>query len=197
MIDGIITTEAISHAVSANILEFQNQIESQAKNPFSSSSAQNSLGSERPNSNLDVHSVIENNADLSIGHQILLGVSAMDVKHKSVIQQINNWPDFDQYLEKHGVPHSMNPDVGITHVSNIGVPESNQPSNSNESLDNATNRYEVLLQEERAHHSASTEYRKDILRWSIGSKMWSSSVEILGAAVSQISTGLKTLLSSQ
>ena len=142
-------------------------------------------------------------AETSVTQKLIEGITQVDSDYQSIIGKLNAWPDFDGYLAKRGVSkkEQLEPSVGITHISNIDdiqkASENSTPISNQELLEEKSNKVEALQKEQQAYYSAGIEYSQDSTLWSMNSTFWLSKIKILTSAVSQVSSGLKTLFMSQ
>lgn len=141
-------------------------------------------------------------AELSISQNISENIVKADTDYRNLVSKLNAWPEFSGYMEKHGVSveGAMNKEVGITHVSNVDEIQS-AASQKDLSVEERLEVHRSSMQEMQTKQmnmqSAGIEYSKDSTIWSMNTTFWLSKVKILTAAVSQVSSGLKTLFMSQ
>ena len=104
-------------------------------------------------------------------------LSSMDGSYSSLLNQLKDRPQFSEYLNKVGVQSSDSvrtyPDVS--------------------SLNTETDGYQSALQDMQKTQTASLDYQKDITAWTFNAQMWSTTVNLASAVVSQVAQGFKTL----
>jgi len=108
-------------------------------------------------------------------------LAEMDASYKSIMQQMNNTPKFDQFLD-------------------ISQKETTPTIRSNVSLDakevNSEQDVKTMLSETRELYQTAREYSNDISKWHLKTQVWSANIKILTTVVSQASQGFKTLFRS-
>jgi len=134
-----------------------------------------------------------------LGDKLQQGLMKIDENYRAVLSRLMGESHFDSYLEKHGVAISQKASeiVGPQHVSNIQtvatVPDAVNTSGSEKGAESPIEKFEQLNNEAKAYYSAGVEYTRDSTRWFMTTEFWLTKLKILTSAVTQTSTGLKTL----
>jgi hypothetical protein len=118
---------------------------------------------------------------------------------------LNDWPDFDSYLEKRGVnvAGSMDKGTRITQVSNVDDIQqqtlhlSDKPLTNAERLEEVSRKMELAQERQLNIQSAATEFSRDSTVWGANMQFMMTKIKILTSAVSHVNSGLKTLFTSQ
>ncbi|MFK8067903.1 MAG: hypothetical protein AB8D52_06640 [Gammaproteobacteria bacterium] len=136
----------------------------------------------------------------SFGDKLIESVSEMDGSYTNIMGHLKDWPNFESYLSRQGVTptQELNNGEGITHISNLGKSdEIGNPESTAETVKNSHDRMEQMQEKHDAFQAAGIQYSQDSMRWSMSTEFWLSKVRILTSAVSQVSTGLRTLFNAQ
>lgn len=141
--------------------------------------------------------------DLTAIEKIMQTVVDIDSDHNKIINRLNDWPDFNNYLEKRGISFGdqMGENTGITHISNVDdiqqASDLNTPLTPEERLEKMSKNMDDARERHMEYQAAAVEYTRDSTVWSSNAQFFSTKVKLLTAAVSQVNSGLKTLFTSQ
>lgn len=115
-------------------------------------------------------------SDNRIGDPLL----KLDKSYQAILQQMNDVPEFDKFLEIH--QNKKAPAVRTNVVET-------EPKDSAEEVKD-------MLSETRELYKTAGSYSKEVSRWHITAQIWSANMKILTTVVSQASQGFKTLFRS-
>jgi hypothetical protein len=142
--------------------------------------------------------------ELTPTERMMQTVVDIDSDRDKVMSRLNDWPDFDSYLEKRGVnvAGSMDKGTGITHVSNVDDIQqtlylSDKPLTNAERLEEVSRKMELAQERQLNIQSAATEFSRDSTVWGANMQFMMTKIKILTSAVSHVNSGLKTLFTSQ
>ena len=139
--------------------------------------------------------------DSRLAQDLMSSLSEMDGGYRQITERITDWPSFSSYLDSHGVGANSATADQDGHVSNIDEVIAKQIPETTEDLGTQVNQaYKKLEAHQRSAHefyAAGLEYQQDSATWFLGTEFWLTKVKVLTSAVTQVSTGLKTLFMSQ
>ncbi len=137
----------------------------------------------------------------SFGDKLFGRVSMMDGKYTDIMDRMkNDWPGYGKNLAERGVSlkQGLESGGGITHISNIGKgAEVGKPQTLEETVSNRIEQMEQFRSKQATFQAAAIQAAQDTTFWSMSAKMWMTKVQVLTSAVSQISTGFRTLFNAQ
>jgi len=144
---------------------------------------------------------VDATGESSLGQNLLGSISEMDGGYRQITERITDWPSFSSYLENRGIG-TLGPVMDQTgHISNIDevlakrVPETSQDLGTQ--VDQAYQKLEAHQKEANEFYAAGLDYQQDSAIWFLGTEFWLTKVKVLTSAVTQVSSGLKTLFMSQ
>ncbi|OQX15845.1 MAG: hypothetical protein BWK73_05545 [Thiothrix lacustris] len=105
----------------------------------------------------------------------------MDQSYHSIMSQFSNLPSFNDML------------IDVRRTNNADQMRTYPLVNENSPVDNAIKAIQASAQNSMQTMQASTNHAHVMTKWSIGSQLWMGKMNLVTAAVSQVSQGFKTL----
>lgn len=104
-------------------------------------------------------------------------LSDMDSSYSTILNQLQNHPQFSDYLTQSGAKDG-NSVLTYPDVSSSG---------------GEANDYQAALQDIQKTQTAALNYQKDTTAWTFNAQMWTTTVNLASAVVNQVAQGFKTL----